>query len=191
VRLPAVPGITPVPLHSVEETSAALLTMLGRLRDLGDIRDPTLESAAVHAAELAHGHDAGLLAIVEHKDADPGILVAVIVAVARPLDTDGAAELGYFLADAGGPAIREVTQASTAAGYPVVIAERILVSGPGQTGPPEGAQLQAIVIDPSSPRIAVFTLHSPTGRGWLELAGIAGTLVSGVDFSGAGAGVTA
>ena len=49
-------------------------------------------------------------------------------------------------------------------------------------GPSAGCQLQAVVIDPAGKRMAVFTLHSTTGRGWLELAGVLGQLVSSVDF---------
>jgi hypothetical protein len=64
----------------------------------------------------------------------------------------------------------------------VVIAERILVDGPSRDAPPAGCQLQAVVIDAPGRRMAVFTLHSTTGRGWLELAGVLGQLVSSVDF---------
>ena len=78
----------------------------------------------------------------------------------------------------GGPDIREVTESRTERGYPVVLAERILMDG----SPPSGCQLQAVVIDPSGRRMAVFTLHSTTGRGWLELAAVLGQLVSSVDF---------
>jgi hypothetical protein len=182
VKLPSIPGITPVSLRSVEATTGELRALLGRLRGGDAARDPGLEVAAREAAELAHRHAAGMVAVVEHAAADPGILVAGVLGVDRPMDLDSAAELRYFLADAGGPDIREVTQARTATGYPVVIAERILVTGPLRSGPPAGAQLQAVVVDPAVPRIAVFTLHSPTGRGWLELATMIGTLVSGVDF---------
>jgi hypothetical protein len=41
-----------------------------------------------------------------------------------------------------------------------------------------------VVFDRASRRIAVFVLHSPTGRGWLELAGVAGQLVTGIEFTG-------
>ncbi|WP_158884630.1 hypothetical protein [Amycolatopsis anabasis] len=182
MRLPSVPGITPVSLRSVEATTAELAELLVRLRGADAARDPGLELAAAEAAELAHEHGAGLVAVVEHAAADPAILVAAVIGVDRPMDLDAAAELRYYLADSGGPDIREVTQARTATGYPVVIAERILVTDQLRSGPPAGAQLQAVVVDPSVPRIAVFTLHSPTGRGWLELATVIGTLVSGVDF---------
>ncbi|WP_245573948.1 hypothetical protein [Amycolatopsis nigrescens] len=159
----------------MERTTAELTELLGRLRGADAARDPGLELAAVEAAELAHQHRAGLVAVAEHVAADPAILVAAVVAVDRPMDLEAAAELRYHLGD--GPDIREVTEARTATGYPVVVAERILV-----TGRSTGAQLQAVVVDPGAPRIAVFTLHSPTGRGWLELSGLVGTLVAGVEF---------
>ena len=78
-----------------------------------------------------------------------------------------------------GSDIREVVRAQTAAGHPVVIAERI----PANL---VGAQLQVLVFDAEQPRMAVFTLHSPTGRGWLELSGLVGRFVSGMRFGGPG-----
>lgn len=160
------PGVTPVALSTPERTAAELLAVLRRLKGT---RDPGLEVSATQAAELAHAHGAGLLAVVEHRDADPALLVAGVVGVDRPTEPD---ELGFHL---DGPAIREVTRGETATGYPVVIVERIPVGGPG-------AQLQVVVTDPDHPRLAVFTLHSPTGRGWLDVAGVAGRFVSGVVF---------
>ena len=170
MKLGSVPGVTSVSLRSVEQTTTELRKLLARLRE----NDPTLEAAAVQAAELAHEHAAVLVALVEHPAADPGILVGRVVPVDRAVTTENAAELRYFLADAGGPGIREVTQAETARGYPVVITERILLSG---------AQLQAVVLDRAGARAAVFTLHSPSGRGWLELAAVAGRFVTSVDFT--------
>ncbi|GAB3009593.1 hypothetical protein GCM10027184_79590 [Saccharothrix stipae] len=161
------PGVTPVALGTPERTAAELLVVLQRLKGA---RDPGLEVSATQAAELAHRHGAGLLAVVEHRDADPALLMAGVVGVDRPADPG---ELGFHL---DGPAIREVTRGETATGYPVVIVERIPVTGPG-------AQLQVVVTDPDHPRIAVFTLHSPTGRGWLDVAGVAGRFVSGMTFS--------
>lgn len=166
MRLDPVPGVTPVALGTPEHTAAELLAVLRRLK--GN-RDPGLEVSATQAAELAHRHGAGLLAVVEHPDADPALLMACVVPVDRPgLD---------FPLD--GPAIREVTRGETATGYPVMIVERIPVAGPG-------AQLQVVVTDPDRPRLAVFTLHSPTGRGWLDVAGVAGRFVSGMRFSDPG-----
>jgi hypothetical protein len=105
-----------------------------------------------------------------------------VVTADGPLGPDAADELRRYLEDTGGPDIREVTEARTERGYPVVIVERILVNDRLRTGPPTGCQLQAIVLDPGGRSMAVFTLHSITGRGWLELAGVLGELVSTVDF---------
>ncbi len=160
------PGVTPVALGSPEHTAAELASVLRRIKGT---RDPGLEISANQAAELAHRHGCGLLAVVEHRDADPALLMAAVVPVDRPVDP----ELGVRL---DGPAIRDVTKGVTATGYPVVIVERIPVSG-------TGAQLQVVVTDPARPRVAVFTLHSPTGRGWLDVAGLAGRFVSGVTFT--------
>ncbi|WNV85864.1 hypothetical protein [Umezawaea sp. Da 62-37] len=157
-------------LDSVDRTAADLLAVLHRLKGT---RDPGLEVSATQAAELAHQHGVGLLAVVDHPDADPALLMAGVVPVERPLDPGG---LGFHL---DGPTIREVTKGETATGYPVVIVERIAATG-------QGAQLQVVVTDPDHPRIAVFTLHSPTGRGWLDVAGLAGRFVSGVEFSDPG-----
>ncbi len=175
MKLTAVPGITPVSLASVERTTAELHALLIQLRGPDAERDLGLETAAIQAAERAHEHRAGLLAIVEHRDADPALLLAGSIPVERSLSVEAAAELSWFAADTT-PGIREVSTATTTLGYPVVIVERIAVDGPG-------AQLQAVVLDPERPRVAVFTLHSPGGRGWLDVAALAGTLVAGVDLS--------
>lgn len=171
MKLPAVPGITPVSLASAERTTAELHAHMARLRGPDAVRDVGLEAAAVQAAEIAHDQHAGLLALVEHFDADPALLVAGVVPLAVPVED--AADLQHFVADTT-PGLREVSHAQTRRGYPVVIVERIGLSG---------AQLQAVVLDPDRPRAAVFTLHSPGGRGWLEVAGLAGTLVAGVDLT--------
>lgn len=173
MKLPAVPGISPVSLASLDRTTAELHALMVRLRGPDAARDLGLEAAAVQSAEIAHRQRAGLLALVEHRDADPALLIAGIVPVDGPLDEAAAADLGHFVADTT-PGIREVSSARTGRGYPVVIVERIGLSG---------AQLQAIVLDPDRPRAAVFTLHSPGGRGWLEVAGLAGTLVAGVELT--------
>ncbi|MFD1152332.1 hypothetical protein [Saccharothrix hoggarensis] len=157
-------------LGTPERTAAELLAVLRRLKGT---HDPGLEVSATQAAELAHRHGAGLLAVVEHPDADPALLLAGVVPVDRPTDPG---ELGFHL---DGPEIRDVTTGETATGYPVVIVERVPVTGPG-------AQLQVVVTDPDHPRIAVFTLHSPTGRGWLDVSGVAGRFVSGMVFSDLG-----
>jgi hypothetical protein len=181
VKLASVQGVTPVSLRSVESTTEELVLRMAQLRGGDAERDPGLAIAAREAAEQAHSYRAGLLATVEHPAADPGILIAGILGVDRTLDPAAAEELGYYLADAGGPDIREVTHATTARGNPVVIVERIVIPDDAHAAS-TGAQLQAVVVDDAKPRIAVFTLHSMTGRGWLELATLAGQLVAGMTF---------
>ncbi|MEV4315332.1 hypothetical protein [Actinocrispum sp. NPDC049592] len=170
MKLAAVRGVTTVSLRSVQDTTTELLAVLTRV--VGN--DPTLEVTASQAAEVAHRQDAALVAVVEHPDADPGILVGAVIAAGTRMDAETVEEMRYHLADTNETSLREVTQAQTPKGHPVVIIERILLTG---------AQLQAIVTDPASSRAAVFTLHSPTGRGWLELAAVAGHVVSGVEFT--------
>ncbi|MEU4806069.1 hypothetical protein [Actinosynnema sp. NPDC023587] len=156
-------------LGSPDRTAAELLAVLRRIKGT---HDPGLEVSATQAAEMAHRQGSGLLAVVEHPDADPALLLACVVPVDRPVDP----ALGVRL---DGPAIRDVTKGVTATGYPVVIVERVPVTG-------TGAQLQVVVTDPVHPRVAVFTLHSTTGRGWLDVAGLAGRFVSGVEFTDPG-----
>lgn len=182
MKLASVRGVTPVSLRSVEGTAQELVDRMAQLRGGDAERDPGLAVAAREAAEQAHAYRAGLLATVEHPAADPGILIAGVQPVHRRLDAAGAEELGYYLADAGGPDIRDVTHATTARGNPVVIVERIVIPDDPSSARAPGAQLQAVVVDEEKPRIAVFTLHSMTGRGWLELATVAGQLVAGMSF---------
>lgn len=183
MKLAAIPGITPVPMRSVDATAAALTDLLVSVRGRESAHDPGVALAARDAAELAHDNGAGLVAVVAHADADPAILVGMVVTADSPLDEDAAAELAHHLSDGSVDGteqdIREVTMSATTRGYPVVIAERILLSA----APSAGAQLQAVVVEPAGRRMAVFTLHSTTGRGWLELATVLGQLVSSVDFA--------
>ncbi|MGB3438104.1 MAG: hypothetical protein WBA97_05065 [Actinophytocola sp.] len=179
MKLAAIPGITPVSMRSVDGTATALTELLVSVRGPESAHDPGVALAARDAAELAHENGAGLVAVVSHAQADPAILVGMVVTADTPLGPDAAAELAHHLSDGEGQDIREVTSSTTTRGYPVVIAERILLSGP----PTAGAQLQAVVIEPDGRRMAVFTLHSTTGRGWLELATVLGQLVSSVDFA--------
>jgi hypothetical protein len=51
-----------------------------------------------------------------------------------------------------------------------------------RVGEPFDCQMQAVVADLARPRIAVFTLSSTTGRGWLELSALFGRLVASVAF---------
>ncbi|MPZ81066.1 MAG: hypothetical protein GEV28_12010 [Actinophytocola sp.] len=182
MKLAAIQGVTPVSVQSVEATERALTDSMIEVRGRDSAHDPGIALAARDAAELAHANGAGLVAVVTHQNADPAILVGMVVTADAPLGPDAAAELRHYLADAGSADIREVTESRTERGYPVVIAERLVVDGPSRTGLPSGCQLQAVVIDPTGKRMAVFTLHSTTGRGWLELATVLGRLVSSVDF---------
>ncbi len=179
MKLAAVPGVTPVPMGSVDGTAAALTELVVAARGRESAHDPGVALAARDAAEMAHANGAGLVAVVTHAEADPAILVGMVVTADVPLGPDAAAELAEYLG-AGTADIQEVTTSRTGRGYEVVIAERLLMSGP----PTAGAQLQAVVLDPDGRRMAVFTLHSTTGRGWLELATVLGQLVSSVDFTG-------
>ncbi len=181
MKLAAIPGITPVTMQSVEATADALSELVVSVRGPESAHDPGVALAARDAAEMAHENGAGLVAVVTHAQADPAILVGMVVTADAPLGPDAAEELARYLGDGDDSDIREVTTSQTSRGYPVVIAERLLLSGP----PTAGAQLQAVVVDPSGRRMAVFTLHSTTGRGWLELATVLGQLVSSVDFAGA------
>jgi hypothetical protein len=170
VKVAAVPGVRPVSIQSIEQTERELTKLIIEARGGEAAHDPGIALAARDAAELAHGNGADLVAVVEHPAADPAVLIGMMLdAPASP------EEIRDHLR--GGPDLREVTEARTDRGYPVIIAEHLLV---------DGCQLQAIVIDPSGRRLAVFTLHSVTGRGWLELATLLGRLVSTVAFAGAG-----
>ncbi|MFL6119807.1 hypothetical protein [Actinophytocola sp.] len=159
--------MTPIPTQSVEAMAAALAALMVEARGPETAHDPGVALAAQDAAELAHENGAGLVAVLTHADADPAILVGNVVPADVPVE-----DLRRHLVDEDD--IHEVTTSETTRGYPVVIAERLLMSG---------AQLQAVVVAPAWHRMAVFTLHSRTGRGWLELAAILGQLVSSVDFT--------
>jgi hypothetical protein len=182
VKLAGIQGVTPVSVASVEATERALADAIIEVRGREAAHDPGIALAARDAAELAHANGAGLVAVVTHPSADPAILVGMVVTADVPLGPDAAAELRHYLAAGSGPDIREVTESRTERGYPVVIAERLLVEGPSRAAPAAGCQLQVVVVDRAGKRMAVFTLHSTTGRGWLELAGVLGQLVSSVDF---------
>lgn len=169
MKLAAVPGLTPVPTRSVDATAAALTALIVTARGPESAHDPGVALAARDAAELADENGAGLVAVVTHERADPAILVGTVVTQDVPVPP---ADLCRHLTDDAD--IHEVTTSRTERGYPVVIAERLLMSG---------AQLQAVVVASDGRRMAVFTLHSTTGRGWLELAALLGRLVSSVDFT--------
>ncbi|GAB3452882.1 hypothetical protein [Actinophytocola sediminis] len=171
MRLAAVPGVTPVPVGSVDQTARALADLMVQRRGQDFAHDPGIAIAARDAAELALAGGAGLVAVVNHQQADPATLVGQVLTTDNPLGDPDGDELAAHLS--AGAELREVTRSRTERGYPVVLAERLLLAG---------CQLQAVVIDPSGRRLAVFTLHSTTGRGWLELAAVLGHLVSSVDF---------
>jgi len=172
VRVDPVPGLTPVPVGPVDRTERALTDLMIGLRGQDAAHDPGIALAARDAAELAAESGAGLVAVLAHADADPGVLVGLVATADNPLGDTADEELAALLAG-GGTDVMDVTRSRTERGYPVVLAERLLLSG---------CQLQAVVVEPSGRRLAVFTLHSATGRGWLELAATLGRLVSSVDF---------
>jgi hypothetical protein len=184
VKLAAVQGITPVSTQSLEHTEHELTKLIIEARGAEAVHDPGVAMAARDAAELAHANGAGLVALVEHPDADPAVLVGMVVTADGRLGDSAVDELRTYLEDTGAADIREVTEARTDRGYPVLIVERILLDSPSRAAPPTGCQLQAIVLELGARRMAVFTLHSLTGRGWLELATRLGELVSSVDFAG-------
>ncbi len=175
MKLAAVEGVTPVSLRTPEDTARELAALMVQARGPESAHDPGVQQAARDGADLAHANGAGMVALVEHPGADPGVLVALVATADNPNGPDAADDLRRHLEDTGGD-IQDVTESRTQHGYPVVIAERILLSGGA------GCQLQAIVVETDGRRMAVFTLHSVTGRGWLELAGVLGRLVSSVDF---------
>ncbi|WP_424183364.1 hypothetical protein ACOBQX_15265 [Actinokineospora sp. G85] len=167
--------MTPVSLASPEHTAGELAALMVRARGPESAHDPGVAQSAEEAAALAHANGAGLVALVEHPNADPAVLVALVVVADAPHGPDAAAELRQHLEASAGPDIQDVTVSTTERGHPVVIADRIPAGEPG-------CQLQAVVVEPGGRRLAVFTLHSVTGRGWLDLAALLGRLVSSVDF---------
>ncbi|WP_026423140.1 hypothetical protein [Actinokineospora inagensis] len=170
MRLAAVDGITPVPLGTPEDTAARLTAAMIAARGPESAHDPGVAQSAREAADLAAG--AHLLAVVTHPAADPAILTALTTTVDHPHGTTTAADLVAHLTQSDTD-LHDVAETTTAAGHPVIIAERLT---------PTGCQLQAVVLDPGTRRIALFTLHSPTGRGWLDTATLLGRLITTVEF---------
>ncbi|MBO0839349.1 MAG: hypothetical protein J2O49_00790 [Sciscionella sp.] len=183
MKLAMLPGITPVSLRSVEQTEQELAELIVKHRGSDSVHDPGVPIAAREVAELAHDNGAGLAAVLAHPSADPGLLFGVLVNTPSVPRAEDVADLRCQLEDSGGANITEVTETTTANGYPVVVAERIVAGEQIRSGDFRGCQLQAIVLDPKAPRIAVLTLNSPTGNGWLALATLFGNLVSTVEFS--------
>jgi hypothetical protein len=159
VKIDLVDGVQPVSVDSVERTARELTELLA------DCREPDTGSA-LDAAQIAHQVGAGLVAVVRHPTADPALLIGVLVTGT----TDG----GSTSDDA---AIREVLHGHTAHGHPVTFIERV-----ASLGQLVDCQLQAVVADRQRGRAAVFTLSSPSGRGWLALSTLFGQVVSSVDF---------
>ena len=132
----AVMSVTRLPNESIERTELELTKLIIDARGGDSAHDPGIALAARDAAELAHGNGASLVAVVDHPNADPAVLVGMIVTMDGPLGAGAADELRQYLEDAGGADIHEVTEARTDRGYPVVIAERILVDTPLRAGKP-------------------------------------------------------
>ncbi|HYS35354.1 MAG TPA: hypothetical protein VEO01_06905 [Pseudonocardiaceae bacterium] len=164
MKVDLVAGITPVSVGSVEQTAHELTELIIACRGA----DPDAAGSARAVAEIAHRSSASLVAVVRHPAADPALLFGVLVA-------------GNAFPESGSD-IREVVEGRSPLGYPVVFAERVVTEAQLRAGEPFDCQLQAVVTDPAGGRLAVFTLSSSTGRGWLELSGVFGRLVASVDF---------
>jgi hypothetical protein len=174
VKVDLVAGVTPVPVGSVDATARELTELITECR--GGEPDPGVPVAAREAAEIVHRASAGLVAVVRQPKADPALLVGVLAATSAPLA--GLAEA----TEQSDVDIRESVTGRTPLGYPVVFAERVASAATLAAGEPFDCQLQAVVADPHRPRLAVFTLSSTTGRGWLAVSAVFGRLVASTDF---------
>ena len=171
MKVDLVAGVTPVSVSSVEQTARELAKLI-----VDTEYAVGADAAAWEAAELAHRAAAGLLAVVRPPKADPALLMGVLAAT-------GGAQGGLAEVVAGsGADVRETVAGRTPRGYPVVFAERVVAPEQLRAGEPFDCQLQAVVTDPDRPRLAIFTLSSPTGRGWLEVSAAFGSVVASVDF---------
>ncbi|HEX3588289.1 MAG TPA: hypothetical protein VHV74_01565 [Pseudonocardiaceae bacterium] len=167
MKVDLVAGVTPVSVGSVEQTAHELAGLIAD--SIG------VQAAAWEAASLAHRASAGLLAVVRAPQADPALLMGVLAA--------GGSRNGLAEAVAGsGSDVRETVTGRTPLGYQVVFAERVVSPDQLRAGEPFDCQLQAVVADPDRSRLAVFTLSSATGRGWLEVSAAFGAVVASVDF---------
>jgi hypothetical protein len=166
VKVDLVPGITPVSVRSVDETA----------RELDKLMDNAHE-----VAEIAHRMAAALVAVVNHPNADPALLFGMVAPTVAPVGPDDAAALRRHLTDVGD--IQDVVDGRTPGGCPVVFAERVVTPERLRVGEPFDCQMQAVVADPRRARIAVFTLSSATGRGWLDLSALFGRMVATVAFN--------
>jgi hypothetical protein len=158
VKIDLVNGVQPVSVDSVEQTARELTDLL---RDPDAAPDLGAHVSALEAAQIAHRIGAGLVAVLRHPTADPALLIGVLVTGT----TDG-------MSTSDDSVIREVLHGHTAHGHPVTFIERVASIG----------QLLDVVTDPDRRRAAVFTLSSPSGRGWLALSTLFGQVVSSVDF---------
>jgi hypothetical protein len=167
-----------VSMVSVEQTTRELIELVEKC----GTQASGAERSAREVAEIAHRAAAGLLAVVEHPRADPALLFGVLVATRRPVGQEDTTALREHVR-ARGADLREVIHSRSPRGYPVVFAERTVHVARLRAGEPFECQLQAVVADPARPCVAVFTLSSTTGRGWLELSRTFGRLVASVDFA--------
>jgi hypothetical protein len=166
VKIDLVNGVLPVSVDSVEQTARELADLLADSRDPDVAPDLGAHVSALEAAQIAHRIGAGLVAVVRHPAADPALLTGVLVTGASG-----------DMSTSDDAAIREVLHGHTAHGHPVTFVERV-----ASLGALLDCQLQAVVADPARGRAAVFTLSSPSGRGWLALSTLFGQVVSSVDF---------
>lgn len=166
MKIDLVNGVLPVSVDSVDATARELTDLLADCREPGGAPDLGAHVSALEAAQIAHQVGAGLVAVVRHPSADPALLIGVLVTGT----TDD-------MSTSDDTAIREVLHGHTAHGHPVTFIERVATLGQLLD-----CQLQAVVADRQRGRAAVFTLSSPSGRGWLALSTLFGQVVSSVDF---------
>ena len=172
MKIDLVSGVQPVSVDSVEQTARELAELLGAGREPDAGPDLGAHVSALEAAQIAHQVGAGLVALVRHPTADPGLLLGVLVTgTTESWEGDGASA-----------EIREVLHGHTAHGHPVTFIERVVSAGQLRAGQAFDCQLQAVVADRGRGRLAVFTLSSPSGRGWLALSTLFGQVVSSIDF---------
>jgi hypothetical protein len=174
VKIDLVNGVQPVSVDSVEQTARELAELLDACRAPDATPDLGAHVSALEAAQIAHQIGAGLVALVRHPTADPALLLGVLVT--------GTTDSWDGVEATSVSEIREVVHGRTACGHEVTFVERVVSVDQLRAGEPFDCQLQAAVADPQRRRLAVFTLSSPSGRGWLALSTLFGQLVSSVDF---------
>jgi hypothetical protein len=174
VKIDLVNGVAPVSVDSVEQTARELAELLGTCREPDTTPDLGAHVSALEAAQIAHQVGAGLVAVVRHPTADPALLIGVLVT--------GTTDSWDGSNPSSATEIREVLHGHTAHGNAVTFIERVVSVDQVRAGESFDCQLQAVVADPGRKRLAVFTLSSPSGRGWLALSTLFGQVVSSVDF---------